>query len=56
MFACGRETDCFWIPIGHDEWIVAPNYIEPYRSFMTMVVVSGLVFIAGGRTIASGNF
>ena len=55
LFACDRESACVWLPIGHHEWITAPNFNEPYRSFMTMVVVNGLVFMAGTRTFGAGR-
>ena len=56
FFACDRESECVWLPIGSDVWLTAPNYIEPYRSFMNMVAVNGLVFLTGGRQPTLGKY
>ena len=50
LFACDRETVCKYFPIGHSEWLDAPNFSQP-RNFMTVTVVGGKVLVAGGKTL-----
>ena len=55
IFVCDRVQLCKQLPIGHSQWIDIANYQEPERSAMTLTIVDGKIFVAGGRTITTGQ-
>ena len=55
LFACDRLSKCKYLPLGHSQWLDAPNYEVSYRSWAIMTVVDDNVMISGGISSVSGK-